>query len=85
MPSRSPSKKLPVEPQSFYCVKCKSSKNQVPKKCIKTKNGRHALRAKCNDCGTKLTKFCSKEDHDSMKKLLESLRKSVKKSLRKSH
>ena len=79
MPSRSPSpsKKSPVKSQSFYCVKCKSKKDQVPKKCVvfKTKSGRrHALKAKCNDCGTKLTKFCTKEVH-----------KSVKKSLRKSH
>lgn len=77
MPSRSPSKKSAVKPQSFYCVKCKSKKDQVPKKCVvfKTKSGRrHALKAKCNDCGTKLTKFCSKE-----------VLKSVKKSLHRSH
>ena len=75
MPSRS-IKKLAVKSQSFYCVKCKSKKDQVPKRCVvyKTKSGkRHALKAVCK-CGTKLTKFCSKDVHTS-----------VKKSLRKSH
>lgn len=77
MPSVTKKSVNAVKSQSFYCVKCKSKRQQKPKKCVvyKTKSGkRHALKAKCDDCGTKLTKFCTKD-----------VLKSVKKSLRRSH
>jgi Zn finger protein HypA/HybF involved in hydrogenase expression len=50
-----------AEEVEFFCVKCKAKKkvSSYEKKDIKGKGGnvRHAITAKCPDCGTTMFKF----------------------------
>lgn len=46
---------------SFYCVKCRASKNVSDSEVKHTtlRNGRPAITAKCPDCGTKMVRIVS--------------------------
>ena len=46
----------------FYCTGCKQPVSDVSKVCVKkTRNDRYRLRAKCDACLAKLSKFISAE------------------------
>ena len=40
-----------------YCVKCKSKKEMVDSKQVTMKNGRKAVKGKCQTCGTGMYKI----------------------------
>ena len=37
---------------SFYCVKCRTKKEDENPEKVTMKNGKHALKGKCPTCGT---------------------------------
>ena len=51
----------------FYCMKCKKSVNEEPYCHVVEKNNKYSLKSICHNCGTKLTKFCKKEDAEKYK------------------
>lgn len=40
-----------------YCVKCKSKKTMKDEKQVTLKNGRKAMKGKCESCGTSMFKI----------------------------
>ncbi|MFH1328118.1 MAG: DUF5679 domain-containing protein [Candidatus Bathyarchaeota archaeon] len=38
----------------LYCFKCKAKRNAIDAKQVKMKNGRPAIQAACEKCGTKM-------------------------------
>tara|TARA_Y100001970_G_C13472884_1_gene480566 strand:+ start:131 stop:373 length:243 start_codon:yes stop_codon:yes gene_type:complete len=43
--------------EKAYCVKCRSKRNMEGGKRVTMKNGRHAMKGKCNKCSTKMFKI----------------------------
>jgi len=43
--------------EKAYCVKCRSKRNMDGGKRITMKNGRHAMKGKCNKCNTNMFKI----------------------------
>ena len=46
--------------KTAYCVKCKSVQTMVNSEVVTMKNGRQALRGKCDVCGTGMNKILPK-------------------------
>ena len=46
----------------MYCLKCKKNTKDLNVKASITKNNRHMLKANCNICKSKKSKFISKKD-----------------------
>ena len=46
----------------MYCLKCKKDTKDLNVKAFMTKNNRHMLKANCNICKSKKSKFISKRD-----------------------
>ena len=46
----------------MYCLKCKKDTKDLNVKAFITKNNRHMLKANCNICKSKKSKFISKRD-----------------------
>ena len=44
-----------------YCVKCRAKRTIAKAKKVTTKNGRSAMQGVCRTCGTKMTRFISKD------------------------
>ena len=43
-----------------YCVKCKAKREMKDTKKVTMKNGRHAMKGKCANCGTGMYKILPK-------------------------
>ena len=43
--------------EKAYCVKCRNKRNMVGGKRVTMKNGRNAMKGKCNNCNTKMFKI----------------------------
>lgn len=42
-----------------YCVKCRGKVAMTQVEAVKMKNGRHAYKGKCSDCGTGIYRIAS--------------------------
>lgn len=51
-----PAVTAPAETQA-YCVKCKATRKMVNPEVTTVKNGKNALKGKCEVCGTTMMKF----------------------------
>lgn len=52
----SPAVAVPAEAEA-YCVKCKGKRKMVNAEITTVKNGKNALKGKCEVCGTTMMKF----------------------------
>jgi ssDNA-binding Zn-finger/Zn-ribbon topoisomerase 1 len=51
-----------------YCVKCKTNREMKDMTLTTASNGRTMAKGTCPTCGTKMNKFLSKAEADSLKK-----------------
>jgi RNase P subunit RPR2 len=61
-----PAVAVPAEADaSAYCVKCKSTRKMVNAEVTTVKNGKNALKGKCEVCGTTMMKFLGGKKKDA--------------------
>ena len=45
-----------------YCVKCRKNAENIDSKMFRTKNNRLIMQSKCNDCGSKKSRFVKEQE-----------------------
>ena len=54
----------------IYCLSCKKKTGTDNEKVVETENGRKMIKGKCDECGTKKSKFISSKEGGNVNKMV---------------